>query len=802
MDKYILFIGGAEMPAMRDAAIRRGYKIVAVNFPEAIAQLEPHPAIVHAEGLVFERWMEASHRILELHKQYPFAAVVPAVEFGLLTASMAARQLGLPFTPFEAVMNTRDKTRMRRTLEKNGLGQVRFRTCHDAEAIAAFFEEVGGPIIVKPLLGTGSDGVSRVDRAEQIEEALALTGNARAFGGVICEEFIEGPEVSVEGYLVDGEFVGVAITDKLSDERFLEVGHSQPTRLPRAVQEQIFEATARVLRGLGITRGVTHTEMRLSERGPVLIETHTRMGGGSIHRLTQTSTGVDLADVLVACALGEKPSARPRSTGTAAAIRFITGPAGTVTKLDLPEVDVENGLVDVHANVKVGDEATGRSSSLDRLGFVIATGADRDESDRRADAARSRFRVTVRENNVKKTLLFVGGANLASVREAAERRGFDIVAVNYAEAIERMENFPSVIHAEAMNFKSTMSAQRRMVELHKQYDFSGIVPVSEYGLHAASMAARTIGLPYTPMEAVVNTRDKSRMRKVLEAKGLSQVQYRSCTSLAEVREFFAQVGGPIIVKPLLGTGSDGVSRVDHADQLEAAWRTCGGARSFFGGAICEEFIEGPEVSVEAYLVDGEFVPVAITDKHTDARFLEIGHSQPTNFSAEVQQQIFDKTRELLLALGVTHGVTHTEMRISPRGPVLIETHTRMGGDFISTLIHETTGVDMADVLIACSIGEKPAQRPRDMQRGCAIRFLTGPAGVVTSIDVPPAVEGVREARAYVKVGAETTGRSASLDRFGHVIAIGSDRAAADATADAAMSRFLITLAPVAEALAS
>ncbi|HEX6161202.1 MAG TPA: ATP-grasp domain-containing protein, partial [Thermoanaerobaculia bacterium] len=639
-----------------------------------------------------------------------------------------------------------------------------------------------------------SDGVSRVDRVEQIETALELTGNARAFGGVICEEFVEGPEVSVEGYVVDGEFVGVAITDKLTDERFLEIGHSQPTRLPRAAQEQVFEATARVLRGLGVTSGLTHTEMRLSERGPVLIETHTRMGGGSIHLLTRTTTGVDLAEVLVASALGEKPAMRPAGTGTAAAIRFITGPAGTVTKVELPEIDPANGIVDVRSNVKAGDETTGRSSSLDRFGFVIATGADRDESDRRADEARSRFRVTVREKNMKKRALFVGGANLAPVREAAERRGYEIVAVNYAEAIERMDNFPSVIHAEAMNFKNTMAAQRRMVELHKQFGFSAIVPVSEYGLHAASMAARTLGLPYTPMEAVVNTRDKARMRKVLEAKGLAQVQYRSCTTLEQVREFFAQVGGPIIVKPLLGTGSDGVSRVDSDDELEGAWRTCGGARSFFGGAICEEFVDGPEVSVEAYLVDGQFVPVAITDKHTDERFLEIGHSQPTQLSPELQQQIFDKTRELLLALGVTHGVTHTEMRISKRGPVLIETHTRMGGDFISTLIQETTGVDLGDVLVACAFGETPAQHPRDMQRGCTIRFLTGPAGVVTSIDVPEAANGVKEARAYIKVGDETTGRSASLDRFGHVIAVGNSRNEADRIAEEALSRFQVTLA--------
>src|SRR5204863_6270549 len=138
-----------------------------------------------------------------------------------------------------------------------------------------------------------------------------------------------------------------------------------------------------------------------------------------------------LADIIVACALGEKPNARPRLTGTAAAIRFITGPAGIVSAVDLPEVDIEGGIREVRSYVKPGDETTGRSSSIDRLGHVIVTGANRAEADARADSAIARVRVEiasipqtqVQETNMRKTILLVGGANLPAVREAAERRG-------------------------------------------------------------------------------------------------------------------------------------------------------------------------------------------------------------------------------------------------------------------------------------------------------------------------------------------------------------------------------------------
>ncbi|HEY0143937.1 MAG TPA: ATP-grasp domain-containing protein [Thermoanaerobaculia bacterium] len=402
---------------------------------------------------------------------------------------------------------------------------------------------------------------------------------------------------------------------------------------------------------------------------------------------------------------------------------------------------------------------------------------------------------------MKRNILFFGGGNLPRLRAAAERRGFDIVLVNYQEMIDRLEPVPSIVHIEGVDVQNLMATQRRIVELHRRFDFAGIVPIAEYGLMAAAMAARAVGLPHVPLEAVANTRDKVRMRRVLESKGLGQVGFRACRTPDEAARFLDEVGGPIIVKPLAGTASDGVSRVDRHDQLVQAWRTAGGARAF-GGVICEEYIDGPEVSVEAYCVDGEFVPVAITDKMTDARFLEIGHSQPTNLSRAVQDQIFDVTRTLTLALGITHGVTHTEMRLTSNGPKLIETHTRMGGGHIPTLTNVSTGVDLADVVVASAIGEKPAVRPRDTATAAAIRFVTGPAGVITNIELPKRENGIEDVRCYLNVGDVTTGRSASFDRFGHVIVTGRTRDEADALAENAVTRFRVDIEAVRETVAA
>jgi len=465
-----------------------------------------------------------------------------------------------------------------------------------------------------------------------------------------------------------------------------------------------------------------------------------------------------------------------------------------------------------------------------------------------------------------KNVLVVGGSSIPAVCGAVSRRGMKIIGVSFPESVERAVCDPTVIRFEPVNFAHVAPTVRRLHELHDELGFEGIVAISEYGLLAAAMVARKLGMPGTPLSVVQNTRDKTRMRRALEAKGLGQVRFRACATLAEAHEFFAGLDGSMIVKPVMGTGSDGVSRVDTAGQLAQSWRLAGGARAF-GGVLCEEFIDGPEVSIEAYLVDGQFVPVAITDKMTDANFLEIGHSQPTLLSASMQERIFSATGEILLALGITSGVTHTEMRLSSKGPVLIETHTRMGGDHINVLTEETTGVDFGEIHVALALGEKPtapaarppalvgialgtygsseanvlsteqtpkagaavpavrppalvgialgtygsseaselstAQTPRG---GAAIRFVTGREGVVTSVEMPEVnvAAGLHESRCYVKVGNHATGRSASLDRFGHVLAVAATRAEADRIADAAIASVQIVVespALVTEAVA-
>src|SRR2546423_8114805 len=124
---------------------------------------------------------------------------------------------------------------------------------------------------------------------------------------VLLEEYVAGPELSVEGFVQDGDVHFVSITEKLvgPEAYFLEVGHIVQAQLPPAAVQAIRSYTEEVVRALGTPFGPFHAELRLTGRGPVLIEIAARLPGDHICDLILRARGVDLRRSMIAAYLGQ-----------------------------------------------------------------------------------------------------------------------------------------------------------------------------------------------------------------------------------------------------------------------------------------------------------------------------------------------------------------------------------------------------------------------------------------------------------------------------------------------------------------
>jgi biotin carboxylase len=269
-----------------------------------------------------------------------------------------------------------------------------FRVVGHADAAATAAREIGLPVVVKPVAGSGSVGVRLCATAEEVSAAAAALlesgvderGAARE-PRVLVEEFAVGPEYSVE--TIGGAVVGVTGKHLGDAPYFVETGHDFPAPLAAGDRAALAGAALRAQVALGLGWGAAHTELRLTARGPVLIEVNPRLAGGMITTVVAEATGVDLVDCCVALACGQPPELTP-TRSRAASIRFLVADSpGTVTGVrGVAEAEHMPGVRSVSLSVAPGSGIAELTRSFrDRLGHVIAVGADAAESAARAASA-------------------------------------------------------------------------------------------------------------------------------------------------------------------------------------------------------------------------------------------------------------------------------------------------------------------------------------------------------------------------------------------------------------------------------
>lgn len=388
----MLLIGGTGTQVERAAQL--GPRIVLFQHQGRIGPAQT--GLVDALMMVdYTDWRTVGPLAEAAHEIWGFDAVVALAEGGLVNAARLNTLLGLGGTPYEVSVRLRNKHLMRRHLAERGSRlTVPGEPVTDRASLDAFGARVGYPFIVKPTDATAGFGVTRVNGAGELAGVwhrlgqLRSTRTDRGFGSklftardFLMEAYIDGPEFSVEAFSFTGRHVVVAVTEKLVDEAHsAELGHALPARLTLADRTQIAAATREFLTTMGLTDGPSHTEIRLSRRGPMVIESHNRAGGDHIDELVRAAYGIDLAAYAVGWPTGlvaELPD-DPRPVA-AASIRFLMRAPGIVTAVKgVEDVAARPDVLAAEVRVRPGDVVRPLRDNWDRLGFVAVRAADTD----------------------------------------------------------------------------------------------------------------------------------------------------------------------------------------------------------------------------------------------------------------------------------------------------------------------------------------------------------------------------------------------------------------------------------------
>jgi biotin carboxylase len=312
---------------------------------------------------------------------------------------------------------------------------------------------------------------------------------------------------------------------------------------------------------------------------------------------------------------------------------------------------------------------------------------------------------------------------------------------------------------------------------------AGVLTHSEAALVLADELARRLGLPSNPARASAAAVDKSAMRAVLQGDERFAVANRMANDPGDVADMIA-VHGTVVVKPRDGAGSIGVQVLVDAHK----------AADLDYPVLVEEYLEGPEYSVEALSVHGVHRILGVTEKFLfPGTVVESGHLFPARLTAAETEELTAFTVDFLDLLGVRLGVTHTELKLTPKGPRVIETHTRSGGDHIAKLVTLATGIDPIAESVTAATGGYPEFAVRQTYWATTQyrAFEAGTVARVAGIDIARHMPGVNFVESALEPGLELREAESSLDRPLGVVAIGRDPQEALDNATRALDQVLV-----------
>ncbi|MCX5415826.1 ATP-grasp domain-containing protein [Streptomyces sp. NBC_00059] len=342
-------------------------------------------------------------QVERLHGVLGFDGVVTSCDYYLPTAARIAARLGLPGSTPEAMENACRKDATRRVLADAGVPGPRFAVCADGTQAAVAALGLGYPLVVKPVDLCAGMLVRRVDDERQLAEACRALAdfpyNARGqrrTSHILLEEFLQGPEVSVETVTFRGAVTVVGVTDKSlgGATAFVETGHMFPAALGPDDLAAVTATAVGAGAALGLDDVVAHTEIKLTADGPRVVEVNPRPAGNRITELVRHVTGIDLAAACVDVALGREPALHPRDTGLrSAAIGFLVpDTAGTLASFDgAAGVREADGVLEAQF-AEAGRAVEAADSNNGYLGHIMAGDAAEFGARRRVEALLSGVR--------------------------------------------------------------------------------------------------------------------------------------------------------------------------------------------------------------------------------------------------------------------------------------------------------------------------------------------------------------------------------------------------------------------------
>jgi biotin carboxylase len=351
------------------------------------------PLLAEADYRIVRSFTDVTGVLGELEAQgiEPVAVATMGSDQAVLPTAQLAERLGLPGLPANTARTVADKRRMRAAFDRRKVRCPKGRQATSFEEAEQAFHQLGAPVVVKPVDGSAQRGVTEVRAEGELAAAVDRALAASRTGAVVLEQYLDGEEYTVNGFLLEREYVPMSVTRRLlhpPPPLGVCIAHRYPSLL--ANEAPLFELAREASVAVGLETGPSYVQVRMRDGQPWAIEVGARLGGGKDAELAKLVTGFDAIRANVLWALGQLQRHdldRGEPTAACGLVRFVVAPPGLIVRLDASPALALEGVHEAGFYWREGITLPPLTSGAERLGYLLLTAPGEAELDELTDRA-------------------------------------------------------------------------------------------------------------------------------------------------------------------------------------------------------------------------------------------------------------------------------------------------------------------------------------------------------------------------------------------------------------------------------
>lgn len=413
-----MILGGSTMqiPSIKIAK-KKGWRVIVADGNPAVEgrMYADHFAHIDLKDL---NGMEKAARYY--HELFGLQGIFTAGTDFSTTVAYIAEKLKLPGIPYKVACNATNKSQMRNMFKIHSVPCPDFVTLspgdpldpdQKGDSLEKVLKKLSFPVVVKPVDNMGSRGVRRVDSTIELHNAVLDAQKSSMTNTVIVEEFMQGPELSLDAIIYNGHITVCGIADRhiWFPPYFVEMGHTMPTSLPDKCIKEVIDVFCKGIKALGITHGAAKGDIIVTQQGPKVGEIAARLSGGYMSGWTfPYSSGIEVTEAALQIAVGQSPgNLNSRIHMVSAERAFISIPGIIKTIINFEKAKTMKNIQAAFIRVKEGMSVVFPRNNVEKCGNIISRAGTREEAISFCQKAIRQIVVRLKpDNRVTDTFLF------------------------------------------------------------------------------------------------------------------------------------------------------------------------------------------------------------------------------------------------------------------------------------------------------------------------------------------------------------------------------------------------------------